>query len=127
MQRRFYLGIGLLLMILILGIAICIAMKAIHEPSQQLLQQAAQASLSGDMEQAVPMALEAYGRWKKYRWFTASVADHSPMDDTENLFAEMLVFADAGETAHFSSCCLQLSNMTKAMYDAHSLTGWNLL
>lgn len=127
MEKRFYLGIGLLALLLVISVLACFGMKAIHQPAEQALAQAAELALAGDMEQAVKLAQQSRSRWEHYRSCTASVADHSPMDDTENLFAEMEVYAAAGESAHFAACCLQLSNMAKAMYDAHSFTLWNLL
>ena len=127
MEKRFYLGLGVLLLLLAVSVAAWLGMQAIHQPEEQFLARASDLALAGDMEQAVPLAEAARSRWERYRCVTASVADHSPMDDTENLFAEMAVYAAAGEDAHFAACCLQLSNMAKAMYDAHSFTLWNLL
>ena len=127
MERRFYWGVVLLAVLLSLGIGSWLGMKAIHEPSEKELLQAAQLGLSGNLEQAIPLAERSYQRWQRYRCVTASVADHAPMDDTENLFAEVRVYAAAGEEEHFAACCQQLSNMTKAMYDAHCFTLWNLL
>ncbi len=127
MQRRFYLGLGLLILLLVLCLAATIAMEAVHSPIEAELLRASRLALEGDMEQAVPIAKKAHEKWASARCFTASIADHSPMDDAENLFAEMEVYAEAGESAHFAACCRQLGNMARAMYEAHSLTLWNLL
>ena len=127
MEKHFYLGVGLLALLLIFGILAWVGMEAVHAPAEALLNRAAELALSGDMQTATALGRQAKSRWEQYRSVTASLADHAPMDDVEKLFAEMEVYAAAGESAHFASCCLQLSNMEKAMYDAHSLTGWNLL
>ena len=127
MEKHFYFGLGLLILLLILGLLAWTGMAAAHEPSAALLEKASGLALSGDMQTATALGRQAKSRWERYRSFTASLADHAPMDDVEKLFAEMEVYAAAGESAHFAACCLQLSNMERAMYDAHSLTGWNLL
>lgn len=127
MEKHFYFGLGLLILLLILGLLAWTGMEAAHEPSAALLEKASGLALSGDMQTAAALGRQAKSRWERYRSFTASLADHAPMDDVEKLFAEMEVYAAAGESAHFAACCLQLSNMERAMFEAHSLTGWNLL
>lgn len=127
MERRLILGITLLVLVLAFAIGTGIGMRAIHAPAETALTQAAQLALAGDMEQAVPLAMEAYGRWQKYRGITAAFADHNPMDDTERLFREMLVYAEAGEAPHFAACCTQLSAMLKATYETHGFSLKNIL
>lgn len=127
MERRFILGLSILLLVLAFAIGTAIGMKAIHKPGENALNQAAQLALAGDMKQAVPLAQEAYARWQKYRGVTSAFADHSPMDDTERLFREMLVYAEAGEEPHFAACCEQLSAMLRAMYETHAFSLKNIL
>lgn len=127
MERRFILGLSILLVVLVFAIGTGIGMKAIHAPGEAALTQAAQLALAGEMEQAVPLAREAYDRWQKYRGITSAFADHNPMDDTERLFREMLVYAVAGEEPHFAACCTQLSAMLKATYETHSFSLKNIL
>ena len=93
MERRFLLGLTILILVLGFAIGAAVGMKAIHGPSEAALSQAARLALSGDLEQAVSLAKDAYNRWQKYRSITAAFADHNPMDDTERLFREMLVYA----------------------------------
>ena len=127
MERRFLLGLAILILVLAFAIGAAISMKAIHAPGEEALAQAARFALAGDMEQAVPLARGAYQRWQKYRGITAAFADHSPMDDTERLFQEMQVYAVAGEAPHFAACCTQLSAMLKAMYETHRFSLKNIL
>jgi hypothetical protein len=49
------------------------------------------------------------------------------MDDTERLFREMLVYAQAGEATHFAACCEQLSAMLRAIYETHAFSLKNIL
>ena len=127
MERRFILGLAILLLVLVFAIGASLAMKAIHAPGENALNQAGQLALAGDMEQAVPLAQEAYARWQKYRGITSAFADHNPMDDTERLFREMLVYAQAGEEPHFAACCTQLSAMLRAIYETHAFSLKNIL
>ena len=127
MERRFILGLVILVLVLSFAIGTAIGMKAIHAPAEAALSQAAALALADDMEQAVPLAREAYDRWLKYRSVTAAFADHSPMDDTERLFREMLVYAQADEVPHFAACCQQLSAMLQAIYETHGFSLKNIL
>lgn len=127
MERRFILGLTLLILVLALTIGAAIGMKAIHQPGEAALTSAAQLAMDGDMEQAIPLARQAYSRWQKYRNITAAFADHNPMDDTERLFREMLVYAKTGEDPHFAACCEQLSAMLRAMYETHGFSLKNIL
>lgn len=127
MERRFLLGLAILLLVLVFAIGTGVGMKAILAPGEAALTQAAQYALAGNMEQAVPLAREAYDRWQKYRGITAAFADHNPMDDTERLFREMLVYAETGEDPHFAACCSQLSAMLKATYETHGFSLKNIL
>ena len=127
MEKRFYLGLGILLVLLGLGIGTAAGMKAIHEPSELLLEEAAAIAIDGRLEDALPLAQEAYRRWEHFHGLTASFADHSPMDDTDTLFQEMLVYGQTEEVPHFAACCRELAIMTRAMYDAHAFSLKNLL
>ena len=127
MEKRFYLGLGILLLLLILGLGISFFMQAVHQPVEANLAEAAHFALAGDMEKALPLAQAAYDRWQRYHSLTASFADHSPMDDTDTVFQEMLVYAQAGEVPHFAACCRELVVLTQAMYDAHAFSLKNLL
>ena len=127
MERRFIFGVVLLGLVLALTVGTAFGMKAIHKPGQVALEQAAGLALAGDLEQAVPLARNAWDRWQKYRDLTAAFADHNPMDDTERLFREMLVYAETGETPHFAACCTQLSAMLRAIYETHGFSLRNIL
>ena len=127
MERRFLLGLTILILVLGFAMGAAVGMKAIHGPSEAALSQAARLALSGDLEQAVSLAKDAYNRWQKYRSITAAFADHNPMDDTERLFREMLVYAQTEEVPHFAACCTELAAMLKATYETHGFSLKNIL
>lgn len=127
MEKRFWIGVVLLVLLLALGLGAAAGMRAVHEPGEALLEQAQELALSGDMTQAVNLSQQAQRRWQEGWSFTAATADHGPMDAVDQLFAELSVYGEAEDAAHFAACCGQLSVLLRAMYDAHSLTLWNLL
>ena len=126
MERRFIVGLVLLILVLAFAVGTAVGMKAIHAPGEAALTQAAQLAMAGNMEQAIPLAQQAYMRWQKYQDITAAFADHTPMDDTERLFREMLVYAQTDEVPHFAACCTQLSAMLKATYETHGFSLKNI-
>ena len=126
MEKRFYLGCIILVVLLGLSIGAALGMKAIHQPAEALLDQAAALAAEENLEAALPLAQAAYVRWQTLHSITASLADHSPMDDTDTLFQEMLVYGRMGEVPHFTACCRELTFMMEAMYDAHAFSLKNL-
>lgn len=127
MRNRFTFGILLLVFLLAVCLAVNGAAMRIFSPMESMMDSAARAALAQDWETALSLAGAARNRWIQYRRFTASVADQSPMDDTERLFAEMDVYARFRDREHFSAACAELSIMCQAMGDAHNGTWWNLL
>ena len=88
-MKRGWLGVAILLIFLALGFMTAEAMENAHRPTQVLLEQAANATLSGEFGRGVALGMEAKSRWERHWNGTAAVADHSPMDDVDALFAEM--------------------------------------
>ena len=127
MEKHFYFGVGILLVFLVLGLLVAFFMDTVCAPISLQLENAAVEAMSGDLEKGISLAMQAKQNWTKDWKKMATVADHTPIDEIEGLFAEMEVFAQARDSEHFSACCAQLSRLMKAMADAHSLTWWNLI
>ena len=127
MERRFILGILLLVLVLALSVGTALGMKTIHAPAEADLSKAAQLAMDGHWQEATLLASGAYDRWQNFRDITAAFADHNPMDDTERLFREMLVYAKTEEIPHFAACCSELSAMLRAMYETHGFSLKNIL
>ena len=126
-MSRGWLGAGILLLFLVLGLVVMAAMDSAHLATGQMLEQAADKSLDGDMEGATTLAMAAKVRWERQHHSTAAVADHNPMDDVDRLFAQMEVYAQAQEAPHFAACCTELAYLLQATADAHRFSWWNLL
>ena len=127
MEKRFYLGLVILVLLLALGVGASVIMQVIHKPVADKLYTAADLALQDKMDEALALSKKAYDRWQTFHSLTASFADHSPMDDTDTLFQEMLVYGQTEELPHFAACCRELAVMAEAMYDAHVFSLKNLL
>lgn len=127
MEKRFFLGLGLLTLFLVLGLVISIAISRANNPISGHLEQASQEALSGNLENGIFLAQQAKNTWQKAWHGIAMVADHAPMDEIDSLFAQMEVYAQARDGLHFSSYCARLSELVEAIADAQRLNWWNLL
>ena len=126
-MKRGWLGAGILVFFLVLGLVISALATKSHTPTSDLLERAAEKTLAGDFETGILLGMEAQKRWKKQWNSTASIADHSPMDEVDALFAEMEVYARSGEQPHFAACCKELARRVRSFADVHRFTWWNVL
>lgn len=126
-MKRGWLGAGILVAFLLLGIWVSLVATQAHIPTGELLEQAAEKTLTGDFAAGIALGMEAKNRWQRQWNSTASVADHSPMDEVDALFAEMEIYAQTGEQPHFAACCLELARRVQAFADAHRFSWWNVL
>ena len=126
-MKRFWLGIGILVGLLGLGIGAQGWMDALHTPCAAELEQAAQEALQDNWSQALLLAEQASSRWEQTKKVISSLADHTPMDEVDMLLAELHVYARAQEVPHFAACCTQLAAMIQAIGQAHAFNWWNLL
>jgi hypothetical protein len=49
------------------------------------------------------------------------------MEEIDSQFAQLNVYAGAGERLSFAAICAQLASALEAMGDAHALNWWNLM
>ena len=126
-MTRGWFGLGILILFLLWGFVTGAAMDNAHTPTEKLLAQAAEKVLNGNFEEAVALASEAKSRWDSHWDATATVADHSPMDEVDALFAEMEIYAKTREAPHFAACCKELSQRLQTFADAHRFSWWNIL
>ena len=127
MDWRFYLGIAILALFLLLGIFTTLSTKQSLQPAADLFSRAAQTALVGDLEEGIRLFQQAEGCWAGMKSQIATVADHTPLEEIETTLAETGVFAQAGDAEHFAACCARLSRLMEAVSDAHSPVFENLL
>lgn len=126
-MARGWLGAGLLAVFLILGMVVAVCAGNAHQPTGELLEQAAEKTLAGDFAAGVALGMQARERWQRQWNGTAAIADHSPMDEVDALFAEMEIYARTEEAPHFAACCKELAQRLQAIADAHRFSWWNVL
>lgn len=126
-MARVWLGIGLLVLFLVLGLWTGCTMEDMHTSIAQTLETAVAQTLEGDADNGLALARQAYADWQSRRHSTASMADHASMDDIDGLFAQTFCYAEAGNFTEFAAHCAQLARLVTAMGEAHTLTWWNLL
>ena len=125
-MRRLWLGIGLLVGLLILGIFTTVAITRIQEPIAETLEAAEEAARQGDWVLGVDLSKKARARWDRYRKITASVTDHTPMEEVDALFAAMEVYGEQGDRVSFCACCARLSSWIRAVSEAQIVTWWSV-
>lgn len=111
---------------LALGVWAGIMMDSRHEDISQTLRQAADQSMSGNLEGGIALADSARQQWEQNWHSSAALADHAPMDEIDSLFAQLQIYGQAGRQVDFASYCARLAKLVSAMGEAHSLTWWNL-
>ena len=126
-MTRFIIGILTLTLLFSVGLFVALTTDQMYRPVIGLLEKAADTALSGSFKEAVTQAKAAKDLWDKMKNKTATVADHTPMEDIDLMFAEAEIYAKTEETPHFAACCAQLASMVQNMADAHAMNLWNLL
>ncbi len=126
-MRRFWLGVGLLLVFLFVGLWVAEATEQASEAIAQTLTLAADTALAGDLETGKQLAQQAFRDWDAQWHSMASVADHCPMDEIDGLFGQLSAYSRAETVLEFAACCARLSKLVTAIGEAHGLTWWNLL
>lgn len=127
MKSRFYLGIGLLLLFLILGFAAGVILQNLHMPTAATLEAAAEAVLSGEREKGSALYLQAQEQWQRYWKGTAAVSAHIPIEEIEKEFSQLPVYLSADHSTDFAAGCMRLASLIRAVAEAQNLHWWNLL
>ena len=122
MGKHFWWGCGLLGLLLAFTLGLSVQMERSSMPVQQLLIQAQDAPF----DQARQLVSQARKRWQQQEHWISAVADHTPMDQIRELFAEAELFGQGGEAVHFSTVCARLASLLQDMSDAQQLTLENL-
>lgn len=120
-------GILLLLVLLLEGLLSGWYMGRQHREISQKLEDSAWLALTGQMSNAREEADAARAQWEKGRSLRAVLGDRTPMEEIDDLFAELRIYGAAGEKTEFARTCSALSSRVKAVGEAHTLHWWNVL
>lgn len=126
-MKRSWIGLGLLLVLLAASLLVTWAMDRIHTPIAEMLRQAAESTALADWDSADQYFQAAKGDWEHQEHFRACLADHSPVEEIDALFAQLSVYRSAREEVAFAAGCMELSEKVAAVGEAHGLVWWNIL
>ena len=126
MGRRFYLGAGILALLLALGIFNGHWLDQSNRQVVQRLIQAEEAAQEGNSDDALALAQQAKALWQSSWNRVAVVADHTAMDEIDGLFSQLVHYAREG-AASFCATCARVRELVSAVSDGHQFTWWNLL
>ena len=126
-MKRLWIGVGVLTALLILSTAAAVMLHRVHNPIADALEQAALAWQQGDRETAVALSEEAAGRWERWHSFTAALADHDPMDNIDELFAQLPAYAREANSNAFAAVCSARAALERTRAQRHLPWPENLL
>ncbi len=125
-MKRCWIGLGLLLIVLAVGIGAALGMEQIHAPVAWKLEQAADYAMVGLWPEAERCSRQAREDWDRWSHIRGSLSDHGPVEDAESIFVQLPVFADE-EDIHFAALCRELARKVRAVGEAHSFNLRNIL
>lgn len=126
-MKRFWIGIGLLALVLAAGLWSGSRMRRVHMPCAAALERAAACAMAEDWTAASALTDQAKACWERNWKFSAAIAHHQPMDEIDALFEELEVYRAREETAAYCASCLYLSERVRDLGDSFRLSWWNLL
>jgi len=124
---RELVGAILLAVLLLLGLLSAWDMGSTHTAISRQMEDAAWYALTGDWESARLASDSARSQWEAHRGVSSVLADHTPMEEIDALFARIGISSAAREAEEFAAACAELSRHVMAMGEAHRLSWQNLL
>ena len=126
-MKWLWIGVVILFVLLALGIVTTYFTSHTTEEISEQLQLASGAVLLGNWEEAQTFSRQAKAQWEADHHWIAAVADHEPMEEIDDLFAQLEVYLQTRQQSPFSICCTSLSAMVNAIGESHAVNWWSLL
>ena len=126
-MKRFWIGIGLLVAILLVSSWTTDRLSEMHSAVSEDLDRSAQAAQDDRWEAADALAANARDRWEKGWKFTAALADHTVLDEIDGMFAKAEVYRKNRNAVEYAAICGMVSNQIEALQEGHKLNWWNLM
>ena len=126
-MKRFWLGVGILAVLLAAGISLTVGIAGVHNKLSKDLDGASEAVQRGDWDTAIHLAESAKAQWNRCRRFVASFVDHEPLEQMDSLFSELEIYRQQQLPTDYAAVCTHLSHLSEAIGESHALTWWNLL
>lgn len=126
-MKRLWLGVAFLILLLASGIWQMAGLSHIHSRLSQTLSDAALAAQQENWNTADTLSQNAQSQWEQYRHITASFADHEPLEEAEQLFAELQLCKALSLEENYAVVCSNLSHICKAIAESFQISWWNVL
>lgn len=127
MRTRLFVGVAILLAFFLGGLYAEKSADNLCRPISQTLEKASQAALDNQLNTAAELTEQAKEKWENSWNRLAVLADHSPMDEIDGLFAQAKMYMQIQAKEDFAATCSRLAQLISAISDAHRLTWWNLV
>ena len=124
---RLWIGIGILVVLLAMGIGLLWGSGVYFEELSQDLEQAGELALAGNWQAAEEKAEKGREKWEQYRRFWASFTDHEPVEQMQNLFSQLDLYEAQQLEVDFAAVCRNLVHLAEAIDEAHGLKWWSVL
>ena len=119
-------GMILLIVLLAAGLLISRILGRQQDILAKQLEDSAWMALSGQWSDARETAEEARRQWEKSWNLRAAFADHTPMEEVDDLFARLRISAAAGDRTEFARDCSALAGRIRAVGNAQRLSWQNV-
>ena len=126
-MSRLWIGIGILVILLAMGIGLLWGSGMFFEELSQEVEQAGELALSGNWEAAAKKASQSKARWEQWRKFWASFTDHEPVEQMQALFSQLELYEKQKLEVDFAAVCRNLAHTAEAIDESHSLRWWSVL
>ena len=124
---RLWIGIGLLLALLAIGIGMLAGSGRFFQKLSDELERSCELALSGNWQAAGEKARQSQQKWDSLRRFFSAFTDHEPVEQMQNLFARLEIFYSQQMPVDFAVACQELAHLADAIRESHSLFWWSLL
>ena len=124
---RLWIGIGILVILLAMGIGLLLGSGVFFEDLSQDLEQAGELALAGNWQAAGEKAEKSREKWEQYHRFWASFTDHEPVEQMQALFSQLELYRARQLEVDFAAVCRNLVHVAEAIDESHSLRWWSVL
>ena len=126
-MKRFWLGLGLLILLLALGFYETYRVNTLTLPVADAVEQAGNAAAEGDWPRAAGLLQQAQALWKKHWGFLSAMLHHGPMEEIDSQFSRAEALLESRSAGEFAAGCARLAELIRAMGEGHQLNFQNLL
>lgn len=126
-MKRFWLGLGILAGLLILGFWVQHHSETLHEPVVDALKKAQTAAVAEDWEQTEKQIKQAEEHWHSAMDIRSAVCDHDYLEEINTGFAALKVWRKAKDPSATAALCAELINRIDALEEAQHLSLRNVL